>query len=168
MQKNNHNVTNHIVAPKIQMFGPKWINAAINATPLSGNSGTVSGGTHGGVNQSNSGNGGGGDAGHNNNYVNENLIGSGGDFNQQNIGTDGGGAGAGGVFTYIMPKRNQLAEYRYSKEEFLSFFDEEVLNNYHLPPEMLPKFKKLYVEKIQRPLALTPSTDDEVVIILYY
>lgn len=55
--------------------------------------------------------------------------------------------------------RYQLAEFRYGREEMLSLYDKNVKL-----PELLPKFKKLFIEKIQCPLALLPpSTDDEVV-----
>lgn len=55
--------------------------------------------------------------------------------------------------------RYQLAEFRYGREEMLSLYDKNVKL-----PELLPKFKKLFIEKMQCPLALLPpSTDDEVV-----
>lgn len=41
----------------------------------------------------------------------------------------------------------------------LSLFDKNLKE-----PEILPKYKTLYVEKIQYPLALTPSTEDEQVV----
>lgn len=53
--------------------------------------------------------------------------------------------------------RYQLAEYRYGREEMLLLCDKARI------PEILPKYKKLFVEKVNVPLALTPSTDDDVV-----
>lgn len=54
--------------------------------------------------------------------------------------------------------RFPLAEFRYGREEMLSLFDK----NYKLP-EVYSRYKKLFVEKIQYPLALTPcGTEDEV------
>lgn len=55
--------------------------------------------------------------------------------------------------------RYQLAEFRYGREEMLLLFDKNIKL-----PELLPKFKKLFIEKVQCPLALLPpSTDDEMV-----
>lgn len=53
--------------------------------------------------------------------------------------------------------RYQLAEYRYGREEMLLLCDKARI------PEILPKYKKLFVEKFNGPLALTPSTDDDAV-----
>lgn len=52
--------------------------------------------------------------------------------------------------------RYPLAEFRYGREEMLSLFDKNIKL-----PEIYAKYKKLFVEKIQCPLALTPPTDDE-------
>ncbi|XP_036232607.1 GIGYF family protein Gyf isoform X2 [Bactrocera oleae] len=49
------------------------------------------------------------------------------------------------------------SKFRYGREEMLSLFDK----NYNMP-EILPTFKKIFVEKAQLPLALTPSTDEEL------
>lgn len=57
----------------------------------------------------------------------------------------------------ISAPRYQLAEYRYGREEMLLLCDKARI------PEILPKYKKLFVEKMNGPLALTPSTDDDVV-----
>lgn len=57
----------------------------------------------------------------------------------------------------ISAPRYQLAEYRYGREEMLLLCDKARI------PEILPKYKKLFVEKFNGPLALTPSTDDDVV-----
>lgn len=58
--------------------------------------------------------------------------------------------------------RFPLAEYRYGREEMLSLYDK----NFKLP-ELLPKFNKLFIEKMQCPLALLPpSADEEAVIII--
>lgn len=55
--------------------------------------------------------------------------------------------------------RYPLAEFRYGREEMLSLYDKNVKL-----PELLPKFKKLFIEKIQCPLALLPpSIEDDVV-----
>uniref|UniRef100_A0A0K8VHJ1 PERQ amino acid-rich with GYF domain-containing protein CG11148 n=1 Tax=Bactrocera latifrons TaxID=174628 RepID=A0A0K8VHJ1_BACLA len=53
--------------------------------------------------------------------------------------------------------RNTFPEFRYGREEMLSLFDK----NYNMP-EILPTFKKIFVEKVQLPLALIPSTDEEL------
>lgn len=77
------------------------------------------------------------------------------------VGGGGSGAGGNGGGTATIPVKYHLAEFRYSREEMLSLFDKtiELLDT-------LPNFKKLFVEKIQPPLALTPSPDDEVVSVL--
>lgn len=48
---------------------------------------------------------------------------------------------------------------RYGREEMLSLFEK---NNIKIP-DILPKFKKLYNDKTQSPLALTPTTEDDTV-----
>ncbi|KAH8266713.1 hypothetical protein KR026_004404 [Drosophila bipectinata] len=52
--------------------------------------------------------------------------------------------------------RNLFPEYRYGREEMLSLFDRNCLL-----PQILPSFKKLFIEKVQYPLALTPSSDED-------
>ncbi|XP_052854923.1 GIGYF family protein Gyf isoform X1 [Drosophila gunungcola] len=52
--------------------------------------------------------------------------------------------------------RNLFPEYRYGREEMLSLFDRNCLL-----PQILPSFKKLFVEKVQYPLALTPSSEED-------
>lgn len=52
--------------------------------------------------------------------------------------------------------RFPLAEYRYGREEMLSLYDK----NFKMP-ELLPKYNKLYIEKMQCPLALLPPSADE-------
>lgn len=65
------------------------------------------------------------------------------------------------VRTKFTETRYPLAEYRYGREEMLSLYDK----NFKLP-ELLPKFNKLFIEKMQSPLALLPPTaDDDTVII---
>lgn len=55
--------------------------------------------------------------------------------------------------------RFPLAEFRYGREEMLSLYDENAKK-----PELLPKFSKLYSEKMQCPLALsTASLEEEIV-----
>lgn len=59
--------------------------------------------------------------------------------------------------------RYQLAEFRYGREEMLSLYDKNVKL-----PELLPKFKKLFMEKIQCPLALLPpSTEEDMVSVVF-
>lgn len=58
--------------------------------------------------------------------------------------------------TTAAASRNLLPEYRYGREEMLSLFDRNCLL-----PQILPSFKKLFVEKVQYPLALTPSSDED-------
>lgn len=53
--------------------------------------------------------------------------------------------------------RYPLAEFRYGREEMLSLFDKNIKL-----PDIYSKYKKLFVDKIQCPLALTPSTDEEL------
>ncbi|KAH8384334.1 hypothetical protein KR093_001932 [Drosophila rubida] len=67
----------------------------------------------------------------------------------------GGGSGGGSHST--VASRNLFPEYRYGREEMLSLFDRNCLL-----PQMLPSFKKLFVEKVQYPLALTPSSEEEI------
>ncbi|KAH8385440.1 hypothetical protein KR009_007705 [Drosophila setifemur] len=52
--------------------------------------------------------------------------------------------------------RNLFPEYRYGREEMLSLFDRNCLL-----PQILPSFKKLFVDKVQYPLALTPSSEED-------
>ncbi|XP_039496209.1 GIGYF family protein Gyf isoform X1 [Drosophila santomea] len=58
--------------------------------------------------------------------------------------------------TTASTSRNLFPEYRYGREEMLSLFDRNCLL-----PQILPSFKKLFVEKVQYPLALTPSSEEE-------
>lgn len=53
-------------------------------------------------------------------------------------------------------QRNMFPHFRYGREELLSLFDKSC----NLP-EILPSYKKLFVDKVQVPLALTPSTDED-------
>uniref|UniRef100_A0A1B0CYM1 Uncharacterized protein n=1 Tax=Phlebotomus papatasi TaxID=29031 RepID=A0A1B0CYM1_PHLPP len=62
-----------------------------------------------------------------------------------------------GTGTGNSAQRHQLAEFRYGREEMLSLFDKNIKI-----PEILPKFKNLFVEKVQCPLALTPTTEDDL------
>ena len=55
--------------------------------------------------------------------------------------------------------RYQLAEFRYGREEMLSLYDKNIKT-----PELLPKYKKLYIEKVQCPLALLPPSSEEDVV----
>ncbi|XP_067614006.1 GIGYF family protein Gyf isoform X2 [Eurosta solidaginis] len=59
---------------------------------------------------------------------------------------------------YQSGPRNTFPEFRYGREEMLSLFDKKCNT-----PEILPKFKKIFVDKVQLPLALTPSTEDELI-----
>ncbi|TDG39640.1 hypothetical protein AWZ03_013937 [Drosophila navojoa] len=73
-----------------------------------------------------------------------------------------GGAGVGGGVNMVAnpshtsANRNMFPEYRYGREEMLSLFDRNCLL-----PQILPSFKKLFIEKVQYPLALTPSSEEE-------
>lgn len=63
-----------------------------------------------------------------------------------------------------LASRYPLAEFRYGREEMLSLYDK----NCKLP-ELLPKFNKLFIEKMQYPLALLPTTaEEETVIQIFY
>ncbi|XP_031629871.1 GIGYF family protein CG11148 isoform X2 [Contarinia nasturtii] len=67
------------------------------------------------------------------------------------------GMGSGGGLSYnSQSTRFPLAEYRYGREEMLSLYDK----NFKIP-ELLPKYNKLYIEKMQCPLALLPPSADE-------
>lgn len=54
--------------------------------------------------------------------------------------------------------RYPLSEFRYGREEMLALFDKNIKH-----PEILPRYKYLFVEKMQCPLALTPSAEDDQV-----
>lgn len=54
--------------------------------------------------------------------------------------------------------RYPLSEFRYGREEMLALFDKNIKH-----PEILPRYKNLFVEKLQCPLALTPSAEDDQV-----
>ncbi|KAI8118474.1 GIGYF family protein [Lucilia cuprina] len=53
--------------------------------------------------------------------------------------------------------RNTFPEFRYGREEMLLLFD----RNCGIP-EILPSYKNLFVERVQFPLALVPSTDEDM------
>jgi hypothetical protein len=53
--------------------------------------------------------------------------------------------------------RLQLSENRYGREEMLSLCEKNPKK-----PDILPKYKKLFVEQPQYPLALTPQTEEEL------
>lgn len=73
------------------------------------------------------------------------------------VGTPGPvGAGSNNLTSHT-PSRNLFPEYRYGREEMLSLFDRNCLL-----PQILPSFKKLFVDKVQYPLALTPSSEEEI------
>lgn len=77
--------------------------------------------------------------------------------------TGGGGGGTGNLLAshhsqqQAAASRNLFPEYRYGREEMLSLFDRNCLL-----PQILPSFKKLFVDKVQYPLALTPSSEEEM------
>jgi PERQ amino acid-rich with GYF domain-containing protein len=83
-----------------------------------------------------------------------------GDQQQQQSSGGGGGGGSGGGQSQngANVTKYPLAEFRYYREEMLSLFDINVKL-----PEILPKFKKLFVEKVQFPLAFSPPTEEEAV-----
>ncbi|CAH2012526.1 unnamed protein product [Acanthoscelides obtectus] len=64
-------------------------------------------------------------------------------------GITGGGTGGG--------TRYQLAEYRYGREEMLALFDKNAK-----PPASITNFKCLYSEQCLSPLALLPTTEEEM------
>ncbi|KAM7341295.1 GIGYF family protein Gyf isoform 2-T3 [Cochliomyia hominivorax] len=53
--------------------------------------------------------------------------------------------------------RNTFPEFRYGREEMLLLFDRNCV-----VPEILPSYKNLFVERVQFPLALVPSTDEDM------
>lgn len=167
-------------------FGPEWLR---NMSSDMGNSGGVGGGGGGGGSSSTGAVGSGGGSnnnfslstsssssgasnnigGHHNNFgggdgfgVNNNNNSnsslnnnSGGGLNNSSV----GGGGAGTNSQPLQQPRYQLAEFRYSREEMLSLFARTIRL-----PEILPKFKKLFIADCQGPLALTPSTEDDVAV----
>jgi PERQ amino acid-rich with GYF domain-containing protein len=84
--------------------------------------------------------------------------GSSNDGDQQPGVGGGGGGGQSQSHNGANATKYPLAEFRYYREEMLSLFDINVKL-----PEILPKFKKLYVEKVQFPLAFSPPTEEEAV-----
>lgn len=56
--------------------------------------------------------------------------------------------------------RSQLPEFRYGREEMLSLFDKAKQQL----PEVLPRYRKLFIENIQNPLTMTPDTEDEITV----
>lgn len=87
-------------------------------------------------------------------------------FSSVNLGS---GSGGNGSSSYHYGNSSTIAaqlstssssgqrQFRYGREELLSIFDKNCIM-----PEILPGYKKLFVEKVQVPLALTPSTDEEI------
>lgn len=91
-----------------------------------------------------------------NNNISSSSTGGGG----SNGGTVGGNGGGGATIVgQQQTPRYQLAEFRYGREEMLSLFDKAIRL-----PEILPRFKKLFIDKIQNPLALSPNTEDDVTV----
>ena len=125
-------------------FGPEWLRNMSNDMGTSGGGGGISGGNVGGSNNSNNNN--------SSSISSFSNIASTSNMNSINI--------LNSSSTNMIPgaPRHQLAEFRYGREEMLSLFDKSIGI-----PDILPKFKKLFIEKIQCPLALTPSTEEEVV-----
>lgn len=127
-------------------FGPEWLRnmSADTASSNSTNSNsqiTNSGGSFG--SSGSSGDGTSNNNGSNNNSSNLNTTSS-------NIHNSVNSANSG-------PHRNTFPEFRYGREEMLLLFD----RNCGIP-EILPSFKHLFVERVQFPLALVPSTDEEL------
>jgi PERQ amino acid-rich with GYF domain-containing protein len=60
------------------------------------------------------------------------------------------------VSTETIISRPVLSDHRYGREEMLSLCDKS-----NRVPEVLTKFRRLYVNDWQMPLALTPNADDE-------
>lgn len=60
------------------------------------------------------------------------------------------------VSTDAIISRPVLSDHRYGREEMLSLCDKS-----NRVPEVLTKFRRLYVNDWQTPLALTPNADDE-------
>uniref|UniRef100_A0A182VY41 GYF domain-containing protein n=1 Tax=Anopheles minimus TaxID=112268 RepID=A0A182VY41_9DIPT len=70
-----------------------------------------------------------------------------------------GGNGAGAVATSTAI-RYPLAEFRYGREEMLALFDGRTIKT----PDILVQFKRLFVDKPQPPLALTPCPEEELIV----
>lgn len=145
-------------------FGPEWLRNMSNdmGTSSSGGGGGLSSGI-GSIGGSGIGNvGGGNNNSHNYSYTaasntSSNTLSS----SSNNIGVNNfnnSNNNSSNLLSNLVSPRYQLAEFRYGREEMLSLFDKSIQI-----PEILPKFRKLFVEKIQCPLALSPSSEDEVV-----
>lgn len=115
-------------------FGPEWLrNMSSDNSGGSGTGSTLSSGNSGGPGSGNNSN------------------------NSTNISTSGSNTTTfGGTNLASLAPRFQQAEFRYGREEMLSLCQKDMKL-----PEILPSFKKLFVEKEQLPLALSPSTEDE-------
>ncbi|XP_049300953.1 GIGYF family protein Gyf [Anopheles funestus] len=73
------------------------------------------------------------------------------------VNNGGNGSGAAATATAI---RYPLAEFRYGREEMLALFDGRTIKT----PEILVQFKRLFVDKPQPPLALTPCPEEELIV----
>ncbi|TMW47300.1 hypothetical protein DOY81_007620 [Sarcophaga bullata] len=128
-------------------FGPEWLRNMSADTASSNSTNSNSQITNSGGSSASSGSSGDGTSnnnnGNNNNSSNLNTTSS-------NLHNSVNSANSG-------PLRNTFPEFRYGREEMLLLFD----RNCGIP-EILPSFKHLFVERVQFPLALVPSTDEEL------
>ncbi|XP_053969044.1 GIGYF family protein Gyf isoform X1 [Anastrepha ludens] len=121
-------------------FGPEWLRNMADNTNLLSSGGTSLSNSGNVVTTSSNSNNGGSSGGHHSFGIISNVT-----------------TPAITQFSYALAPRNTFPEFRYGREEMLSLFDK----NYNMP-EILPAFKTIFVEKVQLPLALTPSTDEEL------
>ncbi|XP_030379364.1 GIGYF family protein CG11148 [Scaptodrosophila lebanonensis] len=121
-------------------FGPEWLRN-MSAEPSSASNNVAGGGV-----------GSGGASGSGGGTANSSSYSA----HNSNSGSTGGSSNSnsGGL---TPAARNMFPEYRYGREEMLSLFDRSCSL-----PQILPTFKKLFIDKVQYPLALTPSSEDDV------
>jgi hypothetical protein len=156
-------------------FGPDWLRALSSdsstsapTSPWSGGSGG-GGGTPGLSNNNNSpssggGNGFGGRESNHQGYHQRQSYNSGGDSYSSRSsygGSSGYTASSSSSQSSASTNRFKPSEFRYTREEVLSLYDKNLA-----PPEFLPAFGTLFIEKMQPPLAFSQPSEDELVSIV--
>ena len=151
-------------------FGPDWLRALSSdsstsapTSPWSGGSGG-GGGTPGLSNNNSSASGGGGNGfggggtNHHQGYHQHQSYNSGGGYSRS-YSTPGVGTGSStGSQPSTSTNRFKPSEFRYTREEVLSLYDKNLA-----PPEFLPAFGTLFIEKMQPPLAFSQPSEEELV-----
>lgn len=136
-------------------FGPEWLRN-MSADSTASNSMNIGGQIINSPGVSGSGGSGGGGgfmapSNSNNNISNSSISSSNVNINANNLHNNIN-------ISSSTASRNTFPEFRYGREEMLLLFD----RNCNIP-EILPSFKNLFVERVQFPLALVPSTDEEMI-----